>query len=86
MKDNHIKVPKKTKEIKFRPKSDEGYRTKVAHIKRFLIQGDQVKVTVMFRGREISHPELGVRIFTKIATEVADIATAEWGHSSPNGP
>lgn len=66
------------KEMKFRPKIDEhDYTTKVKHVQRFLKQGDKVKLTIMFRGREVSHPELGKRILDRVADEVAEIAEVE---------
>src|SRR4029453_13131561 len=69
------------KEIKFRPKIDQhDYSTKMRHVQRFLGEGNKVKLTIMFRGREMAHPELGLRILNKIAEDVAEIATVE---SSP---
>ncbi len=69
------------KEIKMRPKIDvHDYETKKKHIIRFLNHGDRVKVTVMFRGREMAHTELGFELLNKLITELSDIATVE---SSP---
>ena len=69
------------KEMKFRPKIDaHDYTTKTKHVERFLNEGSKVKVTIMFRGREMAHPELGKRILDRIAEQVRDIATVE---SSP---
>ncbi|MBI2832940.1 MAG: translation initiation factor IF-3 [Acidobacteria bacterium] len=66
------------KEIKFRPKVDEhDYQFKKKHIERFLSDGDKVKATVFFRGREIAHPEIGRRILQRLVSELADIAIAE---------
>lgn len=66
------------KEMKFRPKIDEhDYTTKVKHVQRFLGQGAKVKLTIMFRGREMAHPELGREILERVADEVADIAIVE---------
>ncbi len=66
------------KEMKFRPKIDVGdYTTKKNHVIRFLSQGNKVKITIMFRGREMAHPELGLNILEKLADELSDIATIE---------
>jgi translation initiation factor IF-3 len=66
------------KEIKFRPKVDEhDYQFKKKHIERFLADGDKVKATVFFRGREIAHPEIGRRILERLIGEISDIAVAE---------
>jgi len=66
------------KEMKFRPKIDtHDYDTKMKHVERFLEEGSKVKLTIMFRGREMAHPELGRRILEKVAERVADIATVE---------
>ncbi len=66
------------KEIKFRPKVDEhDYQFKKKHIERFLADGDKVKATVFFRGREIAHPEIGRRILERLVTELTDQAIAE---------
>jgi translation initiation factor IF-3 len=69
------------KEMKFRPKIDShDYTTKMKHVERFLAEGSKVKLTIMFRGREMAHPELGRRILTRVAEQVAELATVE---SSP---
>ena len=69
------------KEMKFRPKIDEhDYTTKTKHVERFLNEGSKVKVTIMFRGREMAHPELGKKILDRIAEQVRDIGIVE---SSP---
>jgi translation initiation factor IF-3 len=66
------------KEMKFRPKIDEhDYTTKMKHVERFLAEGSKVKLTIMFRGREIFHPELGLRILERIAEQVSDHAIVE---------
>jgi translation initiation factor IF-3 len=66
------------KEIKFRPKGDEhDYQFKKKHIERFLAEGDKVKATVFFRGREMAHPEIGRRILERLIGELADVAIAE---------
>ncbi len=70
------------KEIKFRPKIDpHDYETKKGHVLRFLKNKDKVKVTIMFRGRELIHPERGEAILLQLAEEVQDLATIE---SRPN--
>ena len=66
------------KEIKFRPKVDEhDYEFKKKHIERFLADGDKVKATIFFRGREMAHPEIGRRILERLIGELADVAIAE---------
>jgi len=66
------------KEMKFRPKIDShDYDTKMKHVERFLEEGSKVKLTIMFRGREMAHPELGRRILEKVAERVAEIASVE---------
>ena len=66
------------KEIKFRPKIDKhDYETKKKHVIRFLDGGAKVKVTIMFRGREMAHPELGLNILEKLAAELGESAIIE---------
>ncbi len=66
------------KEIKLRPKIDpHDYETKKGHVVRFLKQGDKVKVTIMFRGREQSRPELGFRLLQRLAEDVAELGSVE---------
>jgi translation initiation factor IF-3 len=66
------------KEIKLRPKIDpHDYGTKKGHVERFLKQGDKVKVTIMFRGREQSRPELGFRLLQKLASDVEELGFVE---------
>ena len=66
------------KEMKLRPKIDShDYETKKGHVERFLRQGDKVKVTIMFRGREQSRPELGFRLLRKLEEEVAELGFVE---------
>ena len=66
------------KEIKFRPKVDEhDYQFKKKHIERFIAEGDKVKATIFFRGRELAHPEIGRRILQRLVGELADLAVAE---------
>jgi translation initiation factor IF-3 len=66
------------KEIKFRPKVDEhDYQFKKKHIERFLADGDKVKATIFFRGREMAHPEIGRRILERLIADLGDLAVAE---------
>ena len=66
------------KEMKFRPKIDEhDYVTKMKHVGRFLGEGNKVKLTIMFRGREMAHPELGLKILRRVAEDLGDIAVVE---------
>jgi translation initiation factor IF-3 len=66
------------KEIKFRPKVDEhDYQFKKKHIERFLADGDKVKATIFFRGRENAHPEIGRRVLERLVEELRDVAMAE---------
>ncbi|MEQ0565074.1 translation initiation factor IF-3 [Amycolatopsis sp. NEAU-NG30] len=69
------------KEQKLRPKIDQhDYETKKGHVSRFLAAGNKVKVTIMFRGREQSRPELGFRLLQKLADDVTELGFVE---SSP---
>ena len=66
------------REIKFRPKiAQNDYDTKKGHVSRFLLGKDKVKITIMFRGREVTHPERGTALLDKLATELGDIAVIE---------
>jgi translation initiation factor IF-3 len=66
------------KEMKFRPKIDgHDYETKMKHVERFLAEGSKVKLTIMFRGREMAHPELGRRILERVAERVGELAIVE---------
>ena len=66
------------KEVKFRPNiEDHDFDTKVKNAERFLADGDKVKATVMFRGREITHQELGRVLLEKMAERVAEVAVQE---------
>ncbi len=66
------------REMKLRPKiATHDYETKKGHIVRFLKHGQKVKVTIMFRGREMAHPERGERLLRKVADEVAEFGTIE---------
>ena len=66
------------KEMKYRPKIGPGdFDTKTRQVERFLGEGHKVKVTIMFRGREMSHPELGKRILDRVAEHVGEVAKVE---------
>ena len=66
------------REIKFRPKiAENDYKTKKGHVERFLRHKDKVKITIMFRGREVTHPERGVMILDRLAEELAELAVVE---------
>jgi translation initiation factor IF-3 len=66
------------KEIKLRPKTEEhDYQFKTQHVRRFLQDGHKTKVTVVFRGREIAHSELGRRMLDRIAADMEDVGTIE---------
>src|SRR5205085_6983671 len=66
------------REIKFRPKiAENDYNTKKGHVERFLRHKDKVKITIMFRGREVTHPERGVMILDRLAEELAELAVVE---------
>jgi translation initiation factor IF-3 len=66
------------KEIRFRPKTEEhDYQFKLKHIKEFLSDGFKVKVSVVFRGREMVHKELGHRIIERLTVDLTEIAEAE---------
>jgi translation initiation factor IF-3 len=66
------------KEMKLRPKIDpHDYLTKKGHVVRFLKQGDKVKITIMFRGREQSRPELGYRLLQRLAADVEELGFVE---------
>src|SRR5690606_26910761 len=76
--DREAKKNQKTtelKEVKFRPKThDHDFGFKCRHIRRFLDEGDKVKLVVQFRGREITHPETGRAILEKVIRELVDVA------------
>jgi len=66
------------KEMKLRPKIDQhDYETKKGHVERFLKAGDKVKITIMFRGREQSRPELGIRLLGRLAEDVTEVGFVE---------
>jgi len=66
------------KEVKFRPGTDDGdYNIKMRNIRRFLAEGDKCKITLRFRGREITHQEIGMALLNRIRDELADIIIVE---------
>ncbi|AGF49660.1 translation initiation factor IF-3 [Candidatus Kinetoplastibacterium blastocrithidii TCC012E] len=66
------------KEVKFRPSTDEGdYNVKLKNLRRFLDDGDKAKVTLRFRGREMAHQELGMRVLERIRKDLSDSAIVE---------
>ena len=66
------------KEVKFRPGTDEGdYKIKIRNLLRFLEEGDKVKITLRYRGREMAHQEFGVRLLERIRGELEPHATVE---------
>lgn len=66
------------KEVKFRPKTDEhDYLFKRKHIERFIGEGHKVKATIMFRGREMAHPEIGKRILERLMDELKELIEIE---------
>ena len=73
---NQAKV--EIKEMKFRPKIDTGdYETKKGHVVRFRKKGARVKITIMFRGREMAHPDQGLNVLERLANDLKDYATVE---------
>ena len=66
------------KEVKFRPGiEDHDYDFKLRHARRFLEEGNKVKLTMMFRGRQVTHPELGREVLARLTTDLADLAKVE---------
>jgi translation initiation factor IF-3 len=66
------------KEVKFRPGTDEGdYQVKLRNLKRFLEEGDKAKVTLRFRGREMAHQELGMRVLERVRDDLLDVSAVE---------
>ncbi len=66
------------KEIKFRPGTDEGdYNIKLRNVKRFLAEGDKCKITLRFRGREITHQDLGLALLNRIRDDLGDLIVVE---------
>lgn len=74
-KQSHVLV----KEVKLRPKTDEhDLQFKIKHVRRFLEEGNKAKITLVFRGREITHMELGVKVLERVSSELEDIAVVEF--------
>jgi len=66
------------KEIKFRPRTEEGdYQTKVRKLREFLDNGDKAKVTLRYRGREFAHQELGLELLKRVAADLEELSTVE---------
>lgn len=66
------------KEVKFRPATDDGdYSIKVRNLLRFLDEGDKVKITLRFRGREMAHQEFGVRLLERVRNDIDKVAVVE---------
>jgi len=66
------------REIKFRPKiAQNDYDTKKGHVSRFLKNKDKVKITIMFRGREVTHPERGTALLDRLASELSELGVVE---------
>lgn len=66
------------KEVKFRPGTEQGdYDVKMRNLVKFLENGDRVKVTIWFRGREITHKELGMQMLERVREDIKEIATVE---------
>lgn len=66
------------KEVKFRPGTEEGdYQVKLRNLTKFIDNGDRVKVTIWFRGREITHKELGMRMLERIRDDIQEVAVVE---------
>ena len=77
-KQHHVQI----KEVKMRPGiEDHDFEFKTKHARRFLEEGNKVKVTMMFRGRQMTHPELGREVLDRVVTEIADVGKVE---SSPS--
>ena len=73
------------KEVKFRPGIEEhDYDFKMRHARRFLEEGNKVKLTMMFRGRQVTHPELGLQVLSRVTEDLQDIAKVE-AHPSFEG-
>ena len=73
---NQVKV--EIKEMKFRPKIDVGdYETKKGHVMRFLKKGARVKITIMFRGREMAHQQIGMEVLNRVRDDLSELAVVE---------
>ena len=72
----------KVKEVKFRPGiEDHDYEFKVGHARRFLEEGNKVKLTMMFRGRQVTHPEIGLQVLSRVMEDLGELGKVE---SQPN--
>ena len=77
-KKKHVQSVIHIKEIKIRPQTEEhDFQFKVRHIKKFLSQGDKTRISLIFRGREITHPEFGKEVLDRIIEEIKDIGVVE---------
>ena len=66
------------KEVKFRPATDEGdYQIKLRNVRRFLEEGDKVKITLRFRGREMAHQELGLQLLNRVEEDVGELCVVD---------
>ncbi|MDP2827926.1 MAG: translation initiation factor IF-3 [Sulfuricellaceae bacterium] len=66
------------KEIKFRPGTDEGdYQIKLRNLVKFLLEGDKTKITLRFRGREVTHQEIGMRLLKRVEADLLEYGTVE---------
>lgn len=66
------------KELKFRPGTEEGdYQVKLRNLVRFLENGDRAKITIRFRGREMAHQEIGMKLMERLENDMAELATVE---------
>lgn len=66
------------KELKFRPGTEEGdYQVKLRNLVRFLENGDRAKITIRFRGREMAHQEIGMKLMERLEADMAELATVE---------
>ncbi len=68
----------KVKEVKFRPGIEvHDYKFKVGHARRFLSEGNKVKLTMMFRGRQVTHPEIGLEVLSRVLADLEEVGQAE---------
>jgi translation initiation factor IF-3 len=76
----------KVKEVKFRPGTDKAdYEVKLRNLRGFLEEGDKVKVTVFFRGREIAHQELGLKLLERVRNDLGEDAKVDFFPNQPEG-
>ena len=72
----------KVKEVKFRPGiEDHDYEFKVGHARRFLEEGNKVKLTMMFRGRQVTHPEIGLQVLSRVMVDLEELVKVESQHN-----